>query len=112
MRALMAQKERFTVHVRPEQVDAALGADGGEPVGEGTVVEALERPPASQEPLAIPARDAWAAAGVVLSNVASTVVCLGFPAQISAPAREPTARPGRRRRSCWKPCGLRALSWS
>ncbi|MPV37814.1 TIGR02677 family protein [Georgenia subflava] len=43
MRALMAQKERFTVHVRPEQVSAALDADGGEPVEEGVVAEALER---------------------------------------------------------------------
>ena len=32
MRALMAEKERFTVHVRPEQVCAALRADGGGPV--------------------------------------------------------------------------------
>lgn len=43
MRALMAEKERFTVHVRPEQVHVALKADGGEPVEEGAVTEALER---------------------------------------------------------------------
>lgn len=43
MRALMAEKERFTVHVRPEQVWAALGADGGEPVEQGAVAEALDR---------------------------------------------------------------------
>lgn len=43
MRALMAQKERFTVHVRPEEVWAALAVDGGEPVEEGAVAEALER---------------------------------------------------------------------
>ena len=43
MRALMAEKERFTVHVRPEQVWSALQADGGEPVTEGTVFEALDR---------------------------------------------------------------------
>jgi len=43
MRALLAEKERFTVHVRPEQVHAALVADGGEPVTEESVAEALER---------------------------------------------------------------------
>ncbi|WP_461189971.1 TIGR02677 family protein [Arthrobacter sp. Z4-13] len=43
MRALMAEKERFTVHVRPEQVCLALRADGGESVEEGAVTEALER---------------------------------------------------------------------
>lgn len=43
MRALMAEKERFTVHVRPEQVHAALGDDGGVAVEERTVSEALER---------------------------------------------------------------------
>lgn len=43
MRALMAQKERFTVHVRPEEVSAALAADSGPPVEEAAVGEALER---------------------------------------------------------------------
>lgn len=43
MRALMAEKERFTVHVRPEQVHAALGDDGGGAVEERAVSEALER---------------------------------------------------------------------
>lgn len=43
MRALMAAKERFTVHVRPEQVWAALCVDGGEPIDEQAVSEALER---------------------------------------------------------------------
>lgn len=43
MRALMAEKERFAVHVRPEQVLAALAVDGGAPVSEETVTEALER---------------------------------------------------------------------
>jgi uncharacterized protein (TIGR02677 family) len=43
MRALMAEKERFTVHVRPEQVCLALRADGGESVDEGAVTQALER---------------------------------------------------------------------
>lgn len=43
MRALMAEKERFTVHVRPEQVWVALEADGGEPVEESAVTEALEQ---------------------------------------------------------------------
>lgn len=43
MRALMAEKERFTVHVRPEQVHAALEANGGDSPGEGSVAEALER---------------------------------------------------------------------
>lgn len=44
MRALMAEKERFTVHVRPEEVHAALLRDGDEsPVEEGVVAEALDR---------------------------------------------------------------------
>jgi len=43
MRALMAEKERFTVHVRPGQVVIALAGDGGEPVEETVVTEALER---------------------------------------------------------------------
>jgi uncharacterized protein (TIGR02677 family) len=43
MRALMVEKERFTVHVRPEQVRAALEEDGGDPVDEAAVTEALER---------------------------------------------------------------------
>lgn len=43
MRALLAEKERFTVHVRPEQVYAALRADGGEAVTEEAVGEAMER---------------------------------------------------------------------
>lgn len=43
MRALMAEKERFTVHVRPQQVSDALRSDGGDPVEEGAVSDALER---------------------------------------------------------------------
>ena len=43
MRALMAEKERFTVHVRPDQVRTALQSDGGGPVEEDAVSEALER---------------------------------------------------------------------
>ncbi|ATG51355.1 TIGR02677 family protein [Brachybacterium vulturis] len=43
MRVLMAEKERFTVHVRPEQVSAALARDGADPVEEDMVGEALER---------------------------------------------------------------------
>jgi uncharacterized protein (TIGR02677 family) len=43
MRALMAEKERFTVHVRPEQVCAALRSDGGGLLEEEAVSEALER---------------------------------------------------------------------
>lgn len=43
MRALMAEKERFTVHVRPEQVSEALRVDGGEPVEGQVVADALER---------------------------------------------------------------------
>ena len=39
----MVEKERFTVHVRPEQVSAALRLDGGMPVEEQAVAEALER---------------------------------------------------------------------
>ncbi|MEU4387483.1 TIGR02677 family protein [Promicromonospora sp. NPDC023805] len=43
MRALVTEKERFTVHVRPEQVHRALHADGGEPVTEDAVADALGR---------------------------------------------------------------------
>lgn len=43
MKALLAEKERFSVHVRPEQVHALLGADGGAPVAADAVAEALER---------------------------------------------------------------------
>ncbi|ALG85312.1 TIGR02677 family protein [Gordonia phthalatica] len=43
MRALMSEKERFTVHVRPDQVAAAVSADGGELVYEDTIGDALER---------------------------------------------------------------------
>lgn len=43
MRALLAEKERFTVHVRPEQVHALLAEDGGVPISEIVVAEALER---------------------------------------------------------------------
>ncbi|MEX0428656.1 DUF2397 family protein [Nocardioides sp. DS6] len=42
MRALLAEKERFTVHVRPEQVYAALCRDGGEPVTQDAVRSAME----------------------------------------------------------------------
>lgn len=43
MRVLLAEKERFAVHVRPEQVHAALAVDGGEPVAGEAVIEALEK---------------------------------------------------------------------
>lgn len=43
MRALMAQKERFAVHVRPEQVALALAADGGDPVTDDAVCGALDQ---------------------------------------------------------------------
>jgi uncharacterized protein (TIGR02677 family) len=43
MKALMAEKERFAVHVRPEQVHVVLQADGGDAVSADVVVEALER---------------------------------------------------------------------
>ena len=43
MRALTAEKERFAVHVRPDQVCAALAVDGGEPVPDDAVGDALER---------------------------------------------------------------------
>lgn len=43
MRALMAEKERFTVHVRPEQVWAALRDDGWGPLEEQAASDALER---------------------------------------------------------------------
>lgn len=43
MRVLVTAKERFAVHVRPEQVLEALRLDGGAPVEESAVAEALDR---------------------------------------------------------------------
>lgn len=43
MRALLTEKERFTVHVRPDQVYTALQADSGDAVSEEAVVDALEQ---------------------------------------------------------------------
>lgn len=43
MRALMVEKERFTVHVRPEQVTASLRADGEGPIEQDAVSDALEQ---------------------------------------------------------------------
>jgi uncharacterized protein (TIGR02677 family) len=43
MRALMTEKERFAVHVRPEQIEVAVRADGGAPVTGAAVAEALDR---------------------------------------------------------------------
>ena len=40
MRALTAEKERFAVHVRPEQVSATLAADGGDHVSSEAVADA------------------------------------------------------------------------
>lgn len=43
MRALLREKERFAVHVRPEQVVAALASDGGSAVADDAVADALEK---------------------------------------------------------------------
>ena len=43
MQALMAEKERFAVHVRPDQVHRRLMGDGGAPVDEADVAELLDR---------------------------------------------------------------------
>ncbi len=43
MRAMLAAKERFTVHLRVQQVSTALLADGGDPVTEEAVASALDR---------------------------------------------------------------------
>lgn len=43
MRALMIEKERFTVHVRPEQLHRALTERGGERIDETALADALER---------------------------------------------------------------------
>lgn len=43
MRVLLAEKERFAVHVRPDQVRAAVATDGGTPVADEAVVDALEK---------------------------------------------------------------------
>jgi len=43
MRAMLAAKERFTVHLRVQQVHTALLADGGGPVTEEAVASALDR---------------------------------------------------------------------
>lgn len=51
MKALLAEKERFTVHVRPDQIGAALAARG-EPVGESVVADACSTnsPPRARRP--------------------------------------------------------------
>jgi len=61
-------------------VGDAHALDGSRPLGRlaVTVVGAAFAP--GQD---VSARDAWAAAGVVLSNVASTVLCLGVPGRVS-----------------------------
>lgn len=43
MRAMMVEKERFAVHVRPEDIWTALEADGGSPVTADGVADALDR---------------------------------------------------------------------
>lgn len=43
MRALLREKERFAVHVRPEQVIATLASDGAAAVPDDAVSEALEK---------------------------------------------------------------------
>lgn len=43
MRAMMTEKERFAVHVRPEEVWVALESDGGLPVTTEAVADALDR---------------------------------------------------------------------
>ncbi|WP_375502538.1 TIGR02679 family protein [uncultured Jatrophihabitans sp.] len=42
----------------------------------------------------VPVRDAWAAAGVVLSNVASTVLCLGVPGRSAVDEQLPPGAAG------------------
>ena len=42
MAAFVAAKERFTVHLRPEDVHDALRSDGGEIVSDEAVTNALE----------------------------------------------------------------------
>lgn len=56
MTALMVEKQRFSVHVRPAQVHATLLRDGGVPVTETAVAELLDRlaQPAWGNLLAIP----------------------------------------------------------
>ncbi|HET6624813.1 MAG TPA: TIGR02677 family protein [Nocardioidaceae bacterium] len=43
MRAMMAEKERFAVHVRPDQIMLAIGGDGGGSVTIEAVADALDR---------------------------------------------------------------------
>lgn len=96
VRDLLAVLDRLPAQGRPlavlarEAVGDAHALDVSRPFGRlaATVVREAFRPGTSSEgPVRGPAgrdssaRDAWAAAGVVISNVASTVVCLGIPGE-------------------------------
>ncbi|MEW1980864.1 TIGR02679 family protein [Citricoccus sp. NPDC079358] len=69
-----------------EALGDAHGLDGSRPLGRlaAAVVRVAFVPVATERELS--ARDSWAAAGVVLSNVASTVLCLGVPGAAGDPA--------------------------
>ena len=62
-------------------VGDAHGLDGSRPLGRlaTTVVRAAFIPDAAIPDGELSPRDVWAAAGVVLSNLSSTVLCLGVP---------------------------------
>jgi len=96
VRDLLAVLDRLPAQGRPlavlarEAVGDAHALDVSRPFGRlaATVVREAFRPGTSSEgPVRGPAgrdssaRDAWAAAGVVMSNVASTVLCLGIPGE-------------------------------
>lgn len=64
-----------------EAVGDAHGLDASRPLGRlaSVVVGAAFRPDGAAPDGELSTREVWAAAGVVLSNVASTVLCLGVP---------------------------------
>lgn len=84
--ALPAATEPISVVARRVLGDAH-GLDQDRPVGRLTV--AVLGAALAPEESGLSARDVWARAGVVMSNVASTVLCLGVPG-----ARSPDPRVG------------------
>lgn len=85
LEVLPAAGEPLAVLAR-RMVGDAHGLDASRPLGRlaAAVVGAAFAPEAAASGRGSSARDAWAAAGVVLSNVASTVLCLGVPGASTA----------------------------
>lgn len=100
VRGLASVLERLPASEQPlailarEALGDAHGLDASRPLGRlaATVVRAAFEADAVEAGLS--ARDAWATAGVVLSNVASTVLCLGVSGAEDS-AAQGVARPSR-----------------